>query len=780
MNKFTRFIWMAVIVVAILLFAGRPGTPAQASNTGVGGTPMPTNTPIVQPGGTGRVAPAQEQVKLKSVIRAYFELRYQARSASKPKGFQLSGFGNLLSNTAAAQVFLQEERSKLAVEIKNAQLNQLRYVSYKYSLQFQALTLDASGQAATVSLAEGNEVVYEISKELNPAQPIVSRAANIQHTILLCKEKGQWKIVSDRYNDDLWGVLRRNKKSTTEILSATSDMLHSLKAAPRPDANRAVIALDYNLPEDPSSHPYDRAGAAAYAHQHWSKDANQYNPDYFTFAKTDCQNFVSQALYEGGNISMFIPNPANVNGPGDGTGPGWFYLNYLPDEIDQTSGAWINVNLFFDRTTLTDPGILNMSQDHWPETWRDAYNTGPEATLLGEINPYDPLPAGLMVGDVVQFQLKDGANDGSWDHSALVTEMAGGIPYLTAHTNDRESMSINDFFPLTSKIRFLHIERSNGYPPVHTSIAAVNDDASLNPYTLLSPFPGYACNGLPANSPAWNEVYFGACPDGSLITAGFRFDKIQIPQHAFIKYAFLTFSVDGPYANPVTVNIGAAGDASDFAASNPPPASRAFLAGAATTSWDLPATDAWILGERRVTPNIAPVIEAIVQPTGWNYGNPLALLFQTSAASIGGSGIQIPYRRVVALERGEYSPAKLTVAYSFNHDVDLNRPVVYGVTRASPNPTGSASVNFTVKFSEPVTGVDVSDFTLTTTGVSGATITSLTGSGDTYTVTVNTGAGNGSIRLDVVDNGSIKDADDNLLNGGFTSGEAYTIDKTPP
>ena len=396
---------------------------------------------------------------------------------------------------------------------------------------------------------------------------------------------------------------------------------------------------------------------------------------------------------------------------------------------------------------------------------------------MGEINPYDPLPAGLMVGDVVQFQW----DTGGWDHAALVVAMDGAMPYLAAHTDDHDLTPYTDFRDKAQKIRFLHIERSNGYPPVHTSIAAANDDASLNPYTLLSPFPGYACNGLPANSPAWNEVYFGACPDGSLITAGFRFDKIQIPQHAVIKYAFLTFSVDGPYANPVTVNIGAAGDASDFAASNPPPASRAFLAGAATTSWDLPATDAWILGERRVTPNIAPVIEAIVQPTGWSYGNPLALLFQTTAASIGGSGIQIPYRRVVALERGEYSPAKLTVAYSFNNDVDLNRPVVYGVTRASSNPSGAASVNFTVKFSEPVTGVDPGDFTLTTTGVSGAIITSLTGSGDTYTVTVNTGAGNGSIRLDVRNSGTgIVDADSNPLNGGFTSGEAYAIDKTPP
>jgi hypothetical protein len=102
--------------------------------------------------------------------------------------------------------------------------------------------------------------------------------------------------------------------------------------------------------------------------------------------------------------------------------------------------------------------------------------------------------------------------------------------------------------------------------------------------------------------PGYNEIYFGKCPDNRLITSGFRFDKIQIPQHAFIKYAFVTFTVDGQYANPVTVNIGASSDPSNFATPNTSPANRTFLAGAPTRSWDIPETDTWNLGEHRVTP----------------------------------------------------------------------------------------------------------------------------------------------------------------------------------
>ncbi len=114
-------------------------------------------------------------------------------------------------------------------------------------------------------------------------------------------------------------------------------------------------------------------------------------------------------------------------------------------------------------------------------------------------------------------------------------------------------------------------------------------------------------------------------------------------------------------------------------------------------------------------------------------------------------------------------------------------PAVRSMVRASGDPTNAASVNFTVTFSKPVTGVDLADFALTTTGVSGASLSSVSAdSGATRTVTVNTGTGDGSIRLDLNDNDTIIDSTSVPLggtgtgNGSFASGQAYTIDKTPP
>jgi DNA/RNA endonuclease G (NUC1) len=113
--------------------------------------------------------------------------------------------------------------------------------------------------------------------------------------------------------------------------------------------------------------------------------------------------------------------------------------------------------------------------------------------------------------------------------------------------------------------------------------------------------------------------------------------------------------------------------------------------------------------------------------------------------------------------------------------VDANAPAVQSVTRANSNPTNASSVDFTVTFSQGVTGVDASDFALTTTGVSSPSITNVAGSGAVYTVTVATGTGDGTIRLDVNNDGSIQSATNSApLGAAFTSGEVYTIDRTAP
>ncbi|MBX7105913.1 MAG: DUF4394 domain-containing protein [Gemmataceae bacterium] len=125
---------------------------------------------------------------------------------------------------------------------------------------------------------------------------------------------------------------------------------------------------------------------------------------------------------------------------------------------------------------------------------------------------------------------------------------------------------------------------------------------------------------------------------------------------------------------------------------------------------------------------------------------------------------------------------------SNTHDVklaDLTPPAVTSINIVGTSPTNAKSVDYTVTFTEDVTGVDITDFKLS--GAATGSVASVTMvDGKTYTVTVNTVAGNGSLRLDLIDDDSITDAAGNKLggtgtgNGDFKTGQAYTIDNIAP
>ena len=146
------------------------------------------------------------------------------------------------------------------------------------------------------------------------------------------------------------------------------------------------------------------------------------------------------------------------------------------------------------------------------------------------------------------------------------------------------------------------------------------------------------------------------------------------------------------------------------------------------------------------------------------------------------------YWQVRARDAGTYANSGTWWAFTIS---STGIPTVSSIVRGNPtsSTTNATSVSFTVTFSTTVTGVDLvapfSDFGLATSGITGAGITGATGSGATYTVTVNTGVGDGTIRLDVVDNDSIKNSQNTPLggagmgNGNFVGGQTYTIDKAP-
>ena len=122
------------------------------------------------------------------------------------------------------------------------------------------------------------------------------------------------------------------------------------------------------------------------------------------------------------------------------------------------------------------------------------------------------------------------------------------------------------------------------------------------------------------------------------------------------------------------------------------------------------------------------------------------------------------------------------------YTVDRRPPTLVSIERADPDPVDATagSVHWTVRFSEPVTGVTKSDFGLKTSGFSSLPIiTGVSGSGALWTVAATTDTatlhGPGSEQLRLADTGGIKD----LRGNGPTScgqpfkGQTYTVYKHP-
>ena len=114
-------------------------------------------------------------------------------------------------------------------------------------------------------------------------------------------------------------------------------------------------------------------------------------------------------------------------------------------------------------------------------------------------------------------------------------------------------------------------------------------------------------------------------------------------------------------------------------------------------------------------------------------------------------------------------------------------PFVQSINRMTPaGPiTNASSVSYAVTFSEPVTGVDPTDFQLADTGTVGTTLTQVTPvSASVYTVTVSGITGNGTLGLNLVDNNSIRDLAGNPLTqqnapAAFQAPQSYATGPFP-
>ncbi|MFL5772172.1 MAG: T9SS type A sorting domain-containing protein [Flavisolibacter sp.] len=121
--------------------------------------------------------------------------------------------------------------------------------------------------------------------------------------------------------------------------------------------------------------------------------------------------------------------------------------------------------------------------------------------------------------------------------------------------------------------------------------------------------------------------------------------------------------------------------------------------------------------------------------------------------------------------------------YLFDH----TPPAIITINRQAPQNeiTGAATLQFRIRFSEAVSGVDASDFTLSLGGTASGIIApsiviNADAEGTSYDVTINNVLGTGTVRLDLNASGTeIVDALGNALTGSFTNGQFYSVSEVP-
>jgi hypothetical protein len=135
------------------------------------------------------------------------------------------------------------------------------------------------------------------------------------------------------------------------------------------------------------------------------------------------------------------------------------------------------------------------------------------------------------------------------------------------------------------------------------------------------------------------------------------------------------------------------------------------------------------------------------------------------------------------------SAGKASSSASYSWVVDTAAPSVSSISRADANPTNAASLHWVVTFSEPLTGLAKTNFSLVQGGgITGQpAVTGISGSGTTWTVTASTGSGTPSsgaavsLQLNLSSSSGIVDAAGNAPTATFSgTGSAYQVDKVAP
>ncbi|MGC1377434.1 MAG: amidase domain-containing protein [Anaerolineales bacterium] len=411
--KINKKIWYVSIMILMLVFVSTfiaVVSPAQAeksvSQTAISNYLAAQANPSLS-----------DTQKIKAAINAYFTARYEGQ-----KTLNAENYSALVSTQNGAQEWLRKEKDRQEIEIFQGKTLGLNYLSYKYTLVYQVVKINAN--TASVTLFENNQVIYAVSA------PIVTEMANLKHILSFERgPSGAWKITSDSYRDELTQLMEHTSKAQIEQnIQAEHDF------AKNSTLNNLVVR---------AASKYNSANAVAYAKKWWSfpGNASNYLPMYNHPPQRpdlayggDCTNYASQVIKAGGGVQ-------DTSGTKK-----WFYsAGAKPDNFndwstysdDTRSRSWAYIG--------NDPPNL---YDYLLDTTTDT--SGPSAYV------YAPSSLCNMAGgDLIQLSSDGGS---SYFHVVVVISVGSGCTLdghnvlISGHNVDRINYPVIAYSGYTKRL----------------------------------------------------------------------------------------------------------------------------------------------------------------------------------------------------------------------------------------------------------------------------------------------------------------------------------------
>ncbi|MGC1379012.1 MAG: amidase domain-containing protein [Anaerolineales bacterium] len=411
--KANQIVWRLGLLLFLFVFVFT----SLGASAPVQGDSGSTNLQVVSQYQAAQANPTlSDTQKIKAAINAYFTLRYEGQ-----KVLRAQDFSPLLEDNA--QAWVQKEKDKRDIELYIATLFDLKYVSYKYTLDFDSIVINHD--QATVLLRESHKVIFE------SAAPEVSELANLPHSLILQKRGGMWVINADEYQDELSQVLNQATKDDIkkQVYENYQEDLKS-KNANSKTGTKKVLANIENLP---SLTPYTYVPylAISYADKYWNSTGPHYRRDP---TGDDCANFVAQAIYAGqGRV------PPNTSGMAPVGSRNWNYDWYYL--FDQKSGPIANAGSYAWVNVTAQSNFLQGNSSR--------------------VGPYGHRVISLCyawLGDVVQIK------SGIWFHEGMIVGIykppAPNCPslgniFIDAHTADRHNYPLSYW---TYEFQIIHID----------------------------------------------------------------------------------------------------------------------------------------------------------------------------------------------------------------------------------------------------------------------------------------------------------------------------------